>query len=88
MNKTLVSFLKIGNAVAKQIVPSIGIAEAAIIGLKRGGDRKADVVALIKAIPEIAEAISNKDLDEAAFNQGIDKIVDGYADVLNACKPA
>lgn len=88
MNRVLVSFLKIGNAVATQIVPSIGLAEAAIVGLKRGGDRKAHVVTLVKAIPEIAQAISNHDLDEAAFNAGVDKIVDGYADILHACQPA
>lgn len=87
MKALLTRFLRIGLAVAKAEVPAIGTVEMAVKELKAGKRKKENVLEIVKASPEILEFVKNGDIvDEALFAQGVDKVNDGYVDIMNALR--
>lgn len=62
MNAQLKAIAKIALGVAEMIAPEVKIAEAAIVGLKKGGDRKAAVVNLAIVSPILAELLSGHEI--------------------------
>lgn len=82
-----VKFGKIALEVAKIQVPAISAVEAAVKSLKAGSEKKQAVVDIITAAPDIIEAIKQKDiLDQILFKRGVEKINDGYVDIMNSLK--
>jgi hypothetical protein len=72
------------------MVPQIGIAEAAIVGLKKGGERQKNVVDLARVAPQIAEALTNNDLhihDQAAYEAALNAFNDAYFHLQKATAP-
>ena len=87
MNNFLKTFLKVGLEIAKSQVPAIAAVETAVKDLKQGKNKKKAVVEITKASPVIAELIANKEIvDEELFARGIDKLNDGYVDILNSLR--
>ena len=85
MNKALVSFLKIGKAVAESLVPQIAIVESAVTNLKSGGDKKQNVLDILNASPAIIEAVAGKEImDEALFAEGVSQVNDGLVKIMKA----
>lgn len=88
MDKKLSSFLKIGFEIAKAQIPAIAIVESAIKESGKGGLKKENVLDLVKASPMIVELIKGNDIqiDEILWNEGLNKINDGYVDIMNSIK--
>lgn len=85
MNKFLKGFLKVGLAVAKTQVPAIATVESEIKGLKTGKDKKKIVEEMVMA--SLNEIISENEIaDMVLFMQGLNKINDGYVDIMNSLK--
>lgn len=83
----LKTFLQVGLEIAKVSVPAISAVEIAVKKAKSGGDKKEAVIDIIKASPNIAEALSQQEiLDEDLFARGIGKVNDGYTDIMNSLK--
>lgn len=84
MNAVLKQFLIIGNEIAKATVPGVAAAEASIIGIRKGKDRRKNVTELAKNAVVIAEAVSGREdlVNDADFTAAVDQINDGYAAVL------
>lgn len=87
MNKAFVAFAKAANEIVKAMVPSVAGVEDAIVGLKKGADKKAAVIAIAKNALMAAEGVSQKDIvNQAKFESGLDKLNDGLADLIEAFK--
>lgn len=81
------AFLTVGLTIAKTMIPGVAGMEEAIVGLKRGGDRHAAVVALVKNGLLVGEALTDQALlADQEFLDGIDLQIRGTAKIMNALK--
>ena len=80
--------LGIANAAVTTMVPLVGAAETAIIGIKKGEDRKKYVLDLAKVAPELVEQISGHDIvDNQLYEEALGDLNDGVFKLLKAVKP-
>lgn len=87
MQNWLKTFLKMGLAIAREVVPAIAVVEVAVKKLKEGKNKKEAVLEIIKNSPAILEFLADKEIiDEELFARGIGKVNDGYVDIMNSIR--
>lgn len=85
MNLIVKKFLDIGLAIAETQIPAIATVELAVKNIGAGEDKKDAVLEMVKLIPEVAELLRHEDIvDKELFERGIDKLNDGYVDIMNS----
>lgn len=80
------TFLTVGLAIAKTMVPGVAGVEAAITAAKSGSDKHHVVKELVKNGLIASEALGGFDWDDAEFNEGVDLCIQGQVKILNAVK--
>ena len=80
--------LGIANAAVTTMFPLVGQAETAIVGIKKGQDRKKYVLDLAKVAPELAEQLSGHEIvDNILYEEALGNLNDGVFKLLKAVKP-
>lgn len=78
-------FIEIGMDIAGTMVPAISVVEQAVKANSSGDDKRKAVLEMVKMIPDIAELMRHEDIiDKHLFESGIEKVNDGYVDIMNA----
>ncbi len=66
-------------------VPAIVHGIEALLGSKTGGEKKQAVLSFVSAALGMKDAVANKHIvDEDRFNSGLNKVIDGVVDCMNA----
>lgn len=84
------TFGKVSLAVARVAVPQIEAVEKGIKAVgeaKSGTEKRKAVVGTVRSSVELAEAMAGQEImDEDLFEQGLNKINDGYVDIMNSLR--
>lgn len=81
------AFAKVGLTIAKVMVPQIATVEAAVVGIKRGPDKKAAVLDTLRSSIELAEVLSGKEIvDQQLLLDGLGEINDGFVKVMKSLR--
>lgn len=81
------NFLKIALGVLSSMIPAVAAVEVAVKELRAGQKKKEAVLSIIMSVPEIAEAISSKEIiDEKAFKESISELNDAVVKLMNSVK--
>jgi hypothetical protein len=66
-------------------VPAVVHGIEALLGSKTGGEKKQAVLSFVGAALGITDAVANKQIvDGDKFNAGLEKVIDGVVDCMNA----
>lgn len=66
-------------------IPAVVTGIEGMFGSKPGSDKKDAVMSFVQTALSMADAVANKDIvDQEKFKQGIEKLIDGAVECLNA----
>jgi len=66
-------------------IPAVVNGIEGLFGSRAGGDKKSAALSFVQSALSMADAVTNRQIvDEEKFKQGLNKVIDGTVDCLNA----